>query len=287
MRRAFFILSVLLILLTVSSCSNRPGYVLSQGKMIDVLYDIQLAQAIYNDYNAKIDTREKKEALINDILIKHSITQTELDSSILWYSDNIKLYMEINDSVSSKLKKTREVHTDMIKRRKGRDSYDVLPPLFYLDNAIPILSFRIDSAKLKSIKTDHFLWSFDAMGVMEKDTLTAAAVYTYADTVVNNIIQITKSDRYTFLKPQLPDSLLKNISGYIRLKKNSPSNVFLYNINYLDSTVISTPDSAKFTEPVAVVEQPLKTLPVNKRGLEIRKDLDKINSADSLVFIKE
>lgn len=319
MSRVFFILPVLLILLTVSSCSNRPGYVISRGKMVDVLYDIQLAQAVYNEYNTKIDTKEKKEALINDVLIKHNITQAELDSSILWYSDNIKLYMEINDSVSSKLKKMRDAHTDLINKRKGRDSYDVLPPLFYLDNAVPILSFRIDSAKLKNIKADHFLWSFDAMGVMEEDTLFAAALYTYADTVVNDIIHITKNDRYVFNKPLLPDSLLKNISGYIRLKKNSPSNVFLYNINYLDSMVVHTPDSLKKEESVAavppqtaVVEKskrmevvkeislpdslknkepvttlpPQATLPAKRKSLEAVKVLDKA-SKDSLVLIRE
>ncbi len=243
MHRLSAILTISLIALILPSCSNKPGYVISQKKMVEVLYDIQLAQAIYSDYSRKVDTNEKKQALINDVLYKHKITQAELDSSMLWYSDNIRLYMEINDSVSSRLKKTRDVFNAQINSRKTRTDYDILPPYFYMDGSVPILSFNIDSTKLKRVNTAMFSWAFDIMGVIPKDTIEVATLYTYKDTIVKNFVSINNDGYYKLVKPSLPDSLLQDISGYIRLRKESHANVLVYNINYVDSTLVSATDT--------------------------------------------
>jgi hypothetical protein len=245
MHRLSAILTVSLIALVLLSCSNRPSDVISQKKMVEVLYDIQLAQAVYSDYSRKIDTNDKKQALINDVLDKHKITQAQLDSSMLWYSDNIRLYMEINDSVSNRLKKTRDAFNAQINSRKTRTDYDILPPYFYMDGSVPILSFNIDSTKLKRVNTAMFSWAFDIMGVIPKDTIVVATLYTYKDTIVKNFVSINNDGYYKLLKPELPDSLLQDISGYIRLRKESHANVLVYNINYVDSTLVSTTDTLR------------------------------------------
>lgn len=251
MHKLSAILSVSLITMMLLSCSNKPGYLIPQKKMVDVLYDIQLAQAIYNDYNRKIDTNEKKDALIRDVLNKHNVKQTDMDSSMMWYSDNIKLYMEINDSVANRLKKTREVFNNQMRARNSISSYDVLPPYFYMDNATPVLAFRIDSVKLKNMNPSMFSWRFDIMGVIPQDTLWAATLYTYNDTVVEDIMPIGNGGHYVFNKPSLPDSLLKDISGYVRMKKTSLANVVIYNINYIDSTLVPVVDTTLQAKTVA------------------------------------
>jgi len=226
--------------------------------MVEVLYDVQLAQAIYSDYNAKMDTPEKKQALINDVLQKHKITQANLDSSMLWYSDNIKLYMEINDSVASRLKSSRDGINERIRLRTIAQNHDILPPLYYLEDLTPLLSFRIDSAKLKSINPAMFKWSFDAMGISAHDTIMAAAYFTYQDTVIKEITPVTENRYYAFSKPQLPDSLLKNVSGYIHLQNNSPSRIFIYNISYLDSIHSTVSDPSKQMEMEVNKEIPIQ-----------------------------
>ncbi len=53
-------------------------------------------------------TVEKKEALIDQVLEKHKITEARWDTSLSWYSDKIDLYLQINDSVKSRLKRVQE-----------------------------------------------------------------------------------------------------------------------------------------------------------------------------------
>lgn len=251
MHRLSAILSVSLITVVLLSCSNKPNYLIPQKKMVDVLYDIQLAQAIYNDHNRKIDTNQKKDALIRDVLSKHNVKQADLDSSMMWYSDNIKLYMEINDSVSNRLKKTRDVFNNRMRDRSPSLAYDIMPPYFYMDNTTPVLAFHIDSVKLKNMNPAMFSWKFDIMGVIPQDTLWAATLYTYEDTIVKDIVPIGAGGHYIFNKPSLPDSLLKDISGYVRLKKTSFANVVIYNINYIDSTLVPVVDTTGQAKPVA------------------------------------
>ena len=59
-----------------------------EEKMVDLLCDIQLAQAVYNSDN-QFSSNEKKDGLIEGVLKKHKVTQADLDSSLLWYADNI------------------------------------------------------------------------------------------------------------------------------------------------------------------------------------------------------
>ena len=59
----------LLLLLIVSSCQNRPKEVLKRKNMEQLMYDIYIAEAtLENDYG-NFNTPEKKEALIQALLL--------------------------------------------------------------------------------------------------------------------------------------------------------------------------------------------------------------------------
>lgn len=99
-----FIIYIIILTAFFTSCGRRPRYVIPEDKMVDVLYDIHIAQAIYRDNHLYSDD-SKKDALIEGVLRKYKITQADLDSSLFWYSDNIQYYRIVNDSVISRLKK--------------------------------------------------------------------------------------------------------------------------------------------------------------------------------------
>lgn len=281
MYRASVILSISLFVFLLS-CNNRPRYVIPQNKMVDILYDVQLAQAIYSDHNNKLNTPEKKQALINDVLRKHDITQSQLDTSMVWYSDNIKVYMEINDTVAKRLKGSRDAINEQIRQRTIALNHDILPPLFYLNDVTPLLSFRIDSAKLKSINPAMFTWSFDVIGKSLRDTIIASAYFTYADTTIMQVDSMLTDRHYVFSKPQLSDSLLKNVSGYIHFKNAYPSNILIYNISYLDSVPVSTPDTSKKVERVKAIDRD-KLQIIEKQQQSITQPLrEKIVETESL-----
>ena len=237
------------ITILLCSCSRRPRYVIPERKMMEVLYDIRLAQSIYlNDPQFEPD--EKKDALVAGVLEKHKITQAELDSSLLWYSDNIQAYSEINDSVASRLRARNEVlmSSRMAQNAKGRRRLDlIIPTSYYLDKYTPTLSFDIDSFKIKGIKNiSAFHLKFDVQGLNDLQKAEAAVFFTYKDTLVRKIVPIEGNKQYSLSKPQLPDSLLKSVSGYVHLKNSVvSSNVILYNMSYIDSLTTSSTEGAR------------------------------------------
>lgn len=226
-------------MLLLYSCSRRPGYVISENKMIDVLYDIQVAQAIYNTESAEYSTTEKKDELINGVLTKHRITQADLDSSLLWYSDNMSVYKELNDTVAARLRKRSDNLRKQIADRTIGQSLKrerLLPNYTYLTDNDPLLSFMVDSFNIKMFDTKNFLLSFDIQGLTLAQKVRVGLTFTYKDTIIITSSLIRENSHYQIQKPQVADSLLKSISGYIRLQnQNTPAQVMIYNIHYNDS----------------------------------------------------
>jgi len=212
--------------------------VIPQKKMTDVLYDIRLTQSIYNN-DPQFKSDEMKDALVDGVLRKHNITQAELDSSLLWYSDNIQYYSAINDTVAARLKAHNEL---LIQSRmavnRGKQSNLIIPTFFYLNSQTPTLSFDIDTVKFKNTKNiSSFHLKFDIQGLSAMQKAEAAVYFNYKDTLVREKLPIESNTHYTINKPSLPDSLLKSISGYIHLEnsRHSLSNVLIHNISYIDT----------------------------------------------------
>lgn len=267
-----FIIYIAVVLLVVfAACSRRPSYVIQEEKMVDLLCDIQLAQAVYNSDN-QFSPNEKKDRLIEGVLKKHKVTQADLDSSLLWYADNIAYYEVINDSVASRLR-TKSDRIVASRSISSTSTNYLIPPFFKLSNYTSTMYFDIDSVKIKDLDASKFHLSFNTQGVSSKQNVEAAIYFTYRDTLVYKTIDIEKDKSYIFSKPNLPDSLLKSITGYIHLRdipKNVSQNVLLYNINYLDSLSLDKEngeifrDSNKNTpkrirgkeEPVTTTEEP-------------------------------
>lgn len=247
MRRKIITSSVFLIIVLLLSCSRRPGNVLSEKELEAVLYDVQLAQAVYMTQGIIYDTPGKKDALVNSALAKYDLTQADFDSTLVWYSDNdIQKYTQINDSVSARLRRETNKLRELSIAKNNRNTFrpdQVLPLISYLDKKNPVLSFDIDSIRLKTVKPEYFKWSFSILGLSEQQDLRAGIVYTYKDTVVSQILPINSDKQYEMHKPNLPDSLLKNISGYIRLQKSRvSSDIIIYNIHTKDSISSSSTD---------------------------------------------
>lgn len=231
------ILLFLIPVIGLISCSKKPRYILSSEKMEDVLYDIQLAQTLSDDYEIGLYRTEDKEALINDVFYKHHITKEKFDSSLTWYSDNMEDYKKINDAVTQRLKNQIEILRTTTAKRYDRNDSLLMPITFTLKSETPLLSFALDSNMLRNIDLTLIDWHFKALGASSRNQAEAVIEYTYPDTIVENVVKIDHNQEYTLAKPDLNNNL-KNIAGYIRLvSKNMDSNILLYNINYMDSTI--------------------------------------------------
>lgn len=238
MQRAVIYL-VLFIVVLCYSCGRRPRHVLPEDKMTDVLYDIQLAQAIYRS-DAQFNTDERKDALVESVLRKHKISQADLDSSLLWYSDNIEYYMAINDSVASRLRNNSNLAVNARAGiNPGRDfSNYLIPPFAFLSQSESTMSFDLDSNKIKTTDLTHFELKFKIIGVNPLVKVESAVFFTYKDTLIRNVISIERDSVYSFTKPNIADSLLTNIAGYIHVDSRGdglPFDVLFYDVTYVDS----------------------------------------------------
>lgn len=239
--RHLILFTLTLSFLLLTACSRRPNYVLSEEEMTNVLYDIQLAQAIFR-MNNDFTSDDKKDQVIEGVLKKHDISQAELDSSLLWYSDNIKIYVDINEKVAERLKAdydTLEVRRNHLMKNIRDWSNYIIPPYFHLTESSPLFSFTIDSVKRKTLDLNNFNIVFDVQGMNKNQNVEAAVYYTYRDSLIRNTYSLNENTRFVLKKPELADSLLKEVSGYIHMKnkiKGQPSDILFYNVSYSDST---------------------------------------------------
>ena len=92
---------LLVFLLTMIACDNRPKDVLSSGKMENVLYDYHLMQGIIEQL-PNDERKDKAEDYINAVFEKHGITEAEFDSSIVYYNRHPKDLHKIYENLKNR-----------------------------------------------------------------------------------------------------------------------------------------------------------------------------------------
>jgi hypothetical protein len=109
-------LSFVLIFIIFQACSSKQeqdqGPVLPKEKMVSILTDVHIAEAVVNARSFPLDTSVLLFRNIeNQLLAKHHVTRPQFDSSYQWYARHVEeyqdLYAQVIDSLSlrSSLKK--------------------------------------------------------------------------------------------------------------------------------------------------------------------------------------
>jgi hypothetical protein len=104
------IYQLLLILLVLNSCessrSKSKSGILSEKKMIELLVDTHLSDAIlYTDNSRSDEKRDKALFFYPSVLEKHGITKAGMDSSVVWYMRNPEAFARIYQQVIKELEK--------------------------------------------------------------------------------------------------------------------------------------------------------------------------------------
>ncbi len=231
---------------SISSCQNRPKEVLNRKNMERLLYDVYVAEAtMENDYQ-HFDTPEKKEAYISEVFRMHKVTQAQWDTSLSWYSDRIDLYLKINDSVKARLERARkEIDLKVAQQNKERQ----IDPAFYSASYIPMLymfsdpdtkngfSFLLDSAEISAkITEEQFTFRFSVIGIPPEfnASLSSVLMLVYADTTLFQSQQIRENGSYKLIASKFTaDDTLSQVNGFVHLEDplGVGSNICLYNIS--------------------------------------------------------
>lgn len=104
------IFPLLLIFLALNSCgdgrSKSKVKILPEKKMVELLVDTHLADAILFVDKARVDEkRDKALFYYPSVLEKHGITKVQMDSSVAWYMRNPEAIARIYQQVVTELEK--------------------------------------------------------------------------------------------------------------------------------------------------------------------------------------
>ncbi len=224
----------LILATTVFACQNRPSEVLPRKKMESLMYDMYVAEAIIdNDYQG-FDRPEKKEALIDQVLKKHKISEARWDTSLSWYSDNIDIYLQLNDSVKSRLERSMNVIEKESARIALREFVEIKPP-DYIPPHFRIASlgcergfkFTLDSLQLaeRFLDKDTLLFKFKSLGIylLETYSLKSVLKIDYSDTTIYETSLINENRQYSFpVRKSIDQDTIKSVDGFINLSGKFP-----------------------------------------------------------------
>ena len=104
---------------------EEPKELISKEKMVNILYDIALLNAIDNTYPHVLESHEIK--VMGFISEKYGVDSTQFVTSDRYYASVPGLYKEIYETVEARLEQNRDSITQMIKENnsKNGDSLDI------------------------------------------------------------------------------------------------------------------------------------------------------------------
>lgn len=89
--------------LCLYGCNKLPDGVLDKNEMVDLLVDIHKGESVVELQRGIYYNDSLKKVMKQSILLKHGVTQAQLDTSFVWYGNHIEDYLEVYDEVISRL----------------------------------------------------------------------------------------------------------------------------------------------------------------------------------------
>ncbi len=209
MRKAFdkiLINGLILICLLVSCKKGVPEDVIRPAKMESLLYDYHKAKAMVDDlpYGEKY----KQSLYIGYVLKKHNTTQTQFDSSMVWYTRHADELSKIYENINKRYKEEQNHINHLIAMRDNKqketlpgDSIDIWYgnrlSMLTGSQAMNKLTFDI-SSDVNFKEKDRFVWkmryTFIPLYTNRQDTAVVAIYARYEnDSIIPQIKQITNS----------------------------------------------------------------------------------------------
>lgn len=245
----------LAVLMLLSGCKpSRPGGVLSESKMENVMVDYHLAQGMAEAAGADVDVLRYK--YIQAVFRKHHITEETFDSSLIYYSANSEKFLQIYKKVTQRVEAQATIMGVDAQATQDRyanltsqgDTANIWTDLKYhtlqinfLDN---LYNFRM-MADTSFHAGDRFLWRFNTFSRSEKLVYDAIALFMveYENDSVGCISRQIRSGEQVELnytpKAEFDSLGIKGVGGFVYLPssikedKNSFHVLILSNIGLI------------------------------------------------------
>lgn len=249
--------------------------------MEKLMYDVYVAEATMEDDYQNFNTPEKKEAYINRVFKANKVTQAQWDSSLVWYSDKIDIYLKMNDSVKARLQRDRQAIDALIVLQNQSKRFDFenqplsyIPPVYTF--SMPYMGrgfrFRMDSTEISSnVPSDEFIFSYSVVGIPSWFSLPFTSLLTlvYSDTTLYQFQEIKENKTYEFSASKyIPGDTITELRGFVRLQDSIGfvPHIQLYNIflgdkkieqletDSLDMNVVN-PNGTPFLDSIKIEER--------------------------------
>lgn len=246
------IISILILTVLLVGCSKAPSHVISEGDMADLMVDLYKAESIIEDNVNTYRDDSLKMTVRQSVMMKHGITQAQLDTSLIWYSHNLDVYKEVykdiiaqledeqrelskSDFTSVSIVASSDIKPSEPRYREVGDTADiwgrsrtwVLLPGF-ADNMI---TFDIAPDK-ESAKGDRYEWAFKVNNY--RKTLKSQLCVDYNDGSREFVYQTISKDGWNHIKLQSDSTRdVKRIYGYISTKSSGNHVIFIDSIELL------------------------------------------------------
>lgn len=86
-----------IVLLLLSGCKKTPEYVLDREEMAQLLADIHMAEAVIDFNYSDFPSDSTRKLLKQSVYEAHGVTAEQVDTSFVWYGNNIEEYIKVYD----------------------------------------------------------------------------------------------------------------------------------------------------------------------------------------------
>lgn len=215
-------------LLLFGCAPSRPGMVMSPEEMADVLYDMHLAQMLYDDPDVK-----KSDAdiimLRNEVLKKHDVSVEEWDSSFNYYCRNTYELYGIYKRIDERLEHNVMLLGGKVEGMQGDDADTCnvwgMESAVVLMHQAPFNKLTFEVIPDSTFEDgDKITLQFDAQMIYQdgyRDLTACLAVYYDNDSVATGVRHVNSDQHCVITINNEKDRLhVKSIKGFLMLLQN-------------------------------------------------------------------
>lgn len=237
MKKSKYIFSLILGVTLLVGCNNTPDKVLPQEEMAQLLADIHIGESVVDVERTTFYNDSLRKTVKQSILVKHNVTQEELDSSFSWYGRNIEEYIAVYDRVieilNEDLTQIGPGIQEKVEIAQEGDSIDVWQDLRHYainnNSASQYITFSLPKDH-HSLKGDYFTWKMKLINNPSPIKWGIAADYSDGSTeYINATVSNEGWNNLKFVSDST--KTLNRLYGYVYIIPNESQQIYIDSIS--------------------------------------------------------
>ncbi len=228
------VIAIVLLPLLVG-CNKRPDGILSDKKMADILADLSLVEALSVRGQYGLERDSMKKIMRQSIMMHHGVSETDFDSTLVWYGHNMEQYAKLYKRVDKVLAQRAETiipHED----QQNENNLWPLPKMLAISpyNGKRGFSFTMTGNSISP--GDMVQWSMNITGGEPGGTIILAAQY--PDKEMSYVRATLNEHGLTRLSLQTDSARRPNsIIGYVHYRQRPMHRIWFDSITLVTKSV--------------------------------------------------